>query len=60
MRITRTLRRECNKGDECNQVIDTDDPEYVLVQGDRVTDPAISMISVRGTRTSASCAGTLT
>jgi hypothetical protein len=41
MRITGTLRGECGDGKTCPRVLDTDSPEYVLVQGDRVDDPAV-------------------
>jgi hypothetical protein len=41
MRITGTLRGECDDGKSCPRVLDTDDPTQVLVQGDRVTDAGV-------------------
>lgn len=41
MRITGVLRGECDDGKVCPRVLDTEDPEQVLVQGDRVTDLAV-------------------
>ncbi|MGI5125886.1 DUF6879 family protein [Pseudonocardia sp. CA-107938] len=38
MRITGVLRSDCDERPDCHRVIDTDDPDHVLAQGDRVTD----------------------
>lgn len=41
MRVTRTLRNQCGSNLDCPRVLDTDDPDKVLIQGARVTDPEI-------------------
>lgn len=39
MHITGTLRGECGDGKSCPRVLDTDDPDHLVVQGPHVTDP---------------------